>query len=588
MPSRVGPLIQRKSPMPALPSGTVTFLFTDIEGSTRMLTKLRDRYEQVLRDYRRLLRAAFEQAGGQEIDTQGDAFFVAFDRGKAAVVAAVEAQRAFAAHVWPDGVELRVRMGITTGEPSIGDEGFTGLPVHRGARICAAAHGGQVLLSGATRHLVEDDLPPAVRLLDLGAHRLKDIERPEHVFQLVIEGLSSDFPPLKTLDIQPAPKTPFEGHESELAMAAQATVAMKPGRTLGVSRALGLDLFHRKGSLGLLVDAVWTATTRPLALLALAGLVLAAIFVEPWIAAALVPFYGWAVWSTARGLRFLHGFEWMGMRVHAMAGLTEDQSVRASLRKLGMELIDASRLAVWADDQLHAVDRTKLMAKLDNYREALTLSPSELREADNLAAKITALDELTAQRRALDQECDGLEEKVIGLRDRMFDARRDPASSLGIAEEVEALWKSTNLRRTALRDAHERAKELFGSRQPRRFAFRRQGRPVDSGRGMPSVVYTSGAVSRSPTEKSHSPYPGLRPSPDRSKRGASRTDARSKVGTKTGHWRCFWRWPFGHSWERVADGNVAFFRCSGCGKAIDTSFHAPASTHGDRWRPGGE
>jgi class 3 adenylate cyclase len=186
------------SSTPGLPSGTVTFLFTDIEGSTRLLRQLGERYEVVLADHQRLLRAAFAEHGGREIDTQGDSFFVAFGRAKDAVSAAVAGQRALAEHEWPEAAEVRVRMGIHTGEPVVGEERYVGLGVHRAARVASAGHGGQVLLSNATRDLVEDDLPAGVVLRDLGQHRLKDIDRPERICQLTVEGLPSRFPRLKT------------------------------------------------------------------------------------------------------------------------------------------------------------------------------------------------------------------------------------------------------------------------------------------------------------------------------------------------------------------------------------------------------
>ena len=182
----------------AFPSGTVTMLFTDIEGSTRLLKQLGERYGEVLADHRRILREAFAEYGGREMDTQGDAFFVVFARARGAVGAAVAAQRALAAHEWPDGIECRVRMGLHTGEPEVGDEGYHGMGLHRGARIAAAGHGGQILLSNTTRELVEDDLPAGARLRDLGEQRLKDIDRPERIYQLEVEGLPSEFPPLKT------------------------------------------------------------------------------------------------------------------------------------------------------------------------------------------------------------------------------------------------------------------------------------------------------------------------------------------------------------------------------------------------------
>lgn len=205
-----------------LPSGTVSLLFTDIEGSTRLLRRLGgERYGEVLSAHRRLLRAAFAEHAGREIDTQGDAFFVAFGRARDAVAAAVAGQVALAGHAWPDGVEVNVRMGIHTGEPAVGDEGYHGLGLHRGARICSAAHGGQIVLSNATRELVEDEPPPGITLRDLGEKRLKDLERPERIFQVEYPGAPTEFPPLKTLDAQPE-DTPFGGREAELAAAVAA------------------------------------------------------------------------------------------------------------------------------------------------------------------------------------------------------------------------------------------------------------------------------------------------------------------------------------------------------------------------------
>ena len=173
-------------------------LFTDIEGSTRLLKQLGDRYGELLSDQRRLLRGAFADHAGREMDTQGDAFFYAFARARNAVEAAVDAQRALAAHAWPDGAECRVRMGLHTGEPSVGEEGYHGIGLHRGARIAAAAHGGKILLSSTTAELIQDDLPAGVTLRDLGPQKLKDIDRPERIYQVVAAGLASSFPPLRT------------------------------------------------------------------------------------------------------------------------------------------------------------------------------------------------------------------------------------------------------------------------------------------------------------------------------------------------------------------------------------------------------
>ncbi len=184
-----------------MPEGTVTFLFTDIEGSTQLLSQLRDRYAVLLTDQRRILRTVFARWGGQEVDTQGDAIFVAFPRATQAVCAAAEIQRALAAHQWPEGAKVRVRMGLHTGEPLKADEGYVGMDVHRAARIAHVGHGGQVLLSETTTPLVVDELPEGVKLLELGRHRLKDMRRPEWIHQLVIEGLPREFPPLKSLEL---------------------------------------------------------------------------------------------------------------------------------------------------------------------------------------------------------------------------------------------------------------------------------------------------------------------------------------------------------------------------------------------------
>src|SRR5437762_3378671 len=203
-----------------LPKGTVTLLFTDIEGSTRLLQQLGERYTDLLEEYRQLLRAAFQRWNGNVVDTQGDAFFVAFARASDAVGAAVAAQRVLASHIWPEGVVVRVRMGLHTGEPTLSSQGYTGLDVHHAARLMSAGHGGQVLLSQTTRALVEHDLPTGVSLRDLGAHRLKDLQQKSHLSQLVIADLPADFPPLKTLDAHPnnlpVQLTPFIGREQEL------------------------------------------------------------------------------------------------------------------------------------------------------------------------------------------------------------------------------------------------------------------------------------------------------------------------------------------------------------------------------------
>jgi class 3 adenylate cyclase len=152
------------SPGQALPTGTVTFLFTDIEGSTRLLRALGERYAEVLDGHHRLVREAIAGGGGTEVGTEGDSFFAAFHTAHGALDAAVAAQRALADAAWPEGVDVRVRMGLHTGESRIADASYVGIDVHRAARISAAAHGGQVLLSSSTAELVRDRLPAGVTL----------------------------------------------------------------------------------------------------------------------------------------------------------------------------------------------------------------------------------------------------------------------------------------------------------------------------------------------------------------------------------------------------------------------------------------
>src|SRR5262245_11300987 len=193
----------RRSP-PArrdLPSGTVTFLFTDIEGSTRLLSELGEGYAEALAQHRRILRESFERHGGVEVDTQGDAFFVAFSSAGSAVGAASEAQQQLA---------LPVRMGLHTGEPQIMEEGYVGLDVHEAARICAVAHGRQIVLSQQARHAYGRDHG----LRDLGLHRLRDIPEPVRLYQVG----DREFPPLRSLSATnlPTPVNPLVGRESEL------------------------------------------------------------------------------------------------------------------------------------------------------------------------------------------------------------------------------------------------------------------------------------------------------------------------------------------------------------------------------------
>jgi class 3 adenylate cyclase/DNA-binding SARP family transcriptional activator/DNA-binding CsgD family transcriptional regulator len=179
------------------PTGTVTFLFTDIEGSTALVRRLGDRYPELLAEHDRLLADAFGGRGGHQVDRQGDALFFTFRRARDAVQAAAEAQRSVADATFPGGADVRIRIGIHTGEPGLAATGYHGLGVVKAARISNAAHGGQILVSAATRTLLRDEPLPGIVLEDLGDHRLKDFEQPERLYQIVADGLERHFPPLR-------------------------------------------------------------------------------------------------------------------------------------------------------------------------------------------------------------------------------------------------------------------------------------------------------------------------------------------------------------------------------------------------------
>ena len=183
-----------------LPRGTVTFLFTDIEASTELVRQLGRGYGDVRAEHGRLIEDACGAHEGHVIDTQGDAYFAAFERAADAVATAIDVQRRLAGAEWPDGAQLRVRIGLHTAEPYMHASGYVGIGVHRAARICAAAHGGQILLSHATAGIIEDLEPAEFDIHELGEFRLKDIAKPQRLFQLVVQGLEHEFAAPMTLD----------------------------------------------------------------------------------------------------------------------------------------------------------------------------------------------------------------------------------------------------------------------------------------------------------------------------------------------------------------------------------------------------
>ena len=252
------------------PVGTVTFLFTDIEGSTRLAQQLRgDRWAALLARHRELIRSAIAGADGHEEKTEGDSFVAVFGHASDSVRAAVDAQRRLAAEPWPDDVALRVRMGLHSGDGLLDVDGeYVGADVHRAARVAAAGHGGQVLLSETTSALVSDELPDGVAIRGLGEHRLKDL-RPERICQLVIDGLRADFPPIRSLDRQPnnlpTQLTSFIGREAELSEATRLLATTRlltltgPGGTgkTRLSLQLAAGVAHEFG------DGVWFVPLEP-------------------------------------------------------------------------------------------------------------------------------------------------------------------------------------------------------------------------------------------------------------------------------------------------------------------------------------
>jgi class 3 adenylate cyclase len=201
----------------ALPAGTVTFVFSDVEGSTELLKRLGDRYSELISDHRSIVRETFGAHEGIEIDAQGDAFFFAFARARDAAAAAVEAQRVHAEHSWPEGEHVRVRMGLHTGEPVVGEEGYLGLDVVRAARICTAGKGGQVLVSESTKALLGLSLPEGVSVHPMGERRLKDLDEPERVYELVIDGVEQPEPETGPPEVAADEDDDFDARAADLA-----------------------------------------------------------------------------------------------------------------------------------------------------------------------------------------------------------------------------------------------------------------------------------------------------------------------------------------------------------------------------------
>jgi class 3 adenylate cyclase len=402
--------------MAELPTGTVTLLFTDIEGSTRLLKTLGDDYERALSDHRALLRRAFNLSGGQIVDRQGDAFFVVFRRAKDAVTAAIEAQRSLASHPWPEGSELRARMGIHTGEPSVSDEGLTGLAVHLAARICATAHGQQVLVSDTTRGLIEEELPPGSRLRDLGKHALKDFDRPMRLFQLVAEGLGDSYPPLRLRTPPPDEGLPREEKEYSVTARTEDSDLHQPER-----RRMGPLLALRLGD----------------------------------------------GFRTLRRRRDGESIVFIGSRIHSLSRLSPSPELGTALARLGGAVMQGGRCLRDARRSLRAVDRRALQRRLDTLRDGMLLTEDEAHLADDLARQVDALDRLAELQPKLRVAIERIDSRANEIRQEIFRARLGHPVSDSLIDEVKNLSESMLTLCGQAYQAEEAARPAAATRLPR-------------------------------------------------------------------------------------------------------------------------
>ena len=353
----------------ALPTGTVTFLFTDIERSTELARQLGADFGRIRAEHHRIVRAAITAHGGHEIDTAGDGFFVAFDRAGSAVAAALAAQRELRA-VESDQVAVRVRMGIHSAEPHVHEGSYHGVGVHRAARICAAAHGGQILLSNATAGIVEDLGIPEVELVDLGDHQLKDLEQPQRLVQVVAEGLLETFPALRTDDASSPPvATLFYADIADYAALLPILGDDEAGYAAARFREIVIDVVRAEGGREREVygDKVWATFERPVEALRAATRARRQIRGGRWFPGAEVPAVRWAIHSGRVGGRdvTIGGSTWLRCTELCMSAEPDQILVSDSTEALLVGEIHEFALVDLGERQLRDVERPMRVFELE-------------------------------------------------------------------------------------------------------------------------------------------------------------------------------------------------------------------------------
>ena len=438
------------------PTRTITLVFTDIEGSTRLLRDASEEYAALLAEHRSVVREAFGLNNGREIGTQGDAVFGAFESARDAVRAAVETQRTLVAPEWPFEQQIRVRIGIDTGEAIVDDE-YIGLVVHRAARICAAAHGGQVLLSAATRSVLGEDEPAGTALRDLGNQSLKDFDQGEHLFQLLIDGLPADLR---------SPRTGDDGaavglhSEDDIARAVEATVALRESPQ-GVAATGAAEPIAR------LRRAISKSFRSLGTLIAITLAILGAIY-TPWLYVAAIGVWIITVVAKAALLR-REAVYTVGSQVFALEVIAPDQELAKLLHDLGTRLMIANEWVLRVDGYLSENNPTTIAREL-RRRRATASSSVEASQIDSLGREVDALVELRDRRTVLLNEVSSFEKRTNEIRDALFEIRLGRSQREELAAQLGSDCRDVAALVTGLRQQLAMAKrcDTTGINGPRR------------------------------------------------------------------------------------------------------------------------